>query len=369
MILITTQCFAPDVGGIENLMTGLAGTLHRRGHTVLVCADRSRGPGRTEPALPVPVKRFAGPRPWRRRAKARTIHRLLRRGEVTHVICDSWKSLEGLSVPPGLPVLCLVHGMEIPRYPSGGKRRRIQNTLAKATTTVTNSRYTADRVRPYLPEDVLPQIIHPGVDAPSMPGEVVTRKVERMLAGYTPLLVSVARLEHHKGQDRVLQCLPGLQQAFPDLGYACLGEGPARPSLEKLVRDLGIADRVLMFGAADAETRSAVLGLSDLFVLPGRSEGDRVEGFGIAFIEAAWLGIPAVAGETGGGGEAVEHGVTGLVCRGEDTDAVCAAIRELLGNEEKRRLLGKNAEDRARKLSWDETVRRYESLLGLSGKD
>lgn len=369
MILITTQCFAPDVGGIENLMTGLAGALHRRGHTVLVCADRRRDPGRPEPAFPWPVRRFRGPRPLRRRGKARYIHRLLRRGEVTHVICDSWKSLEGLSVQPGLPILCLVHGMEIPRYPSGGKHRRIKNSLAKATTVVANSRYTADRVRPFLSEDVIPQIIHPGVDAPVMPGEVITRKIERRLAGYKPLLVSVARLEYHKGQDRVLQCLPRLQQAFPDLGYACLGEGPARPSLEKLARDLGIADRVLMFGAADADTRSAVLGLGDLFVLPGRSEGERVEGFGIAFIEAAWLGVPAVAGETGGGGEAVEHGVTGLVCRGEDPDAVCAAIRELLGNEEKRRLLGKNAEGHARKFSWDETVRRYESLLGLSGKD
>ncbi|MEX2524546.1 MAG: glycosyltransferase family 4 protein [Gammaproteobacteria bacterium] len=369
MILIATQCFAPDVGGIESLMTGLAGALNRRGHNLVVFADRRRDTARPEPAFPWPVKRFGGPRPWRRRAKARSIHRLLRRAEVTHIICDSWKSLESLSPPAGLPVLCLVHGMEIPQNPSAGKRRRIETSLAKAATVVANSRYTADRVQPFLAENVFPRVIYPGVDAPDTPGEAVARKTEQRLAMYRPLLVSVARLERHKGQDRVLQCLPGLLPDFPGLGYVCLGEGPARASLESLARKLGIADRVLMLGSADAETRGAVLSQSDLFVLPGRGEGDRVEGFGIAFIEAAWQGLPAVAGATGGGAEAVEHGVTGLVCRGEDADAVCTAIRELLSNDDSRRQLGKNAKERARRFSWDETVRRYETLLGLSDTD
>jgi len=368
MILIATQCFAPDVGGIENLMTGLTDALHRRGHSVLVCAD-SRREARSEPAFPWPVKRFRGPRPWRQRAKARYIHRLLRQEKITHVICDSWKSLERLQLPPSLPILCLVHGMEMPPKPSGTKCRRIENSLAKAAYVIANSCYTAERVRPYLPEKVKLHIIHPGVDAPFTPGEMVARKMEKLLDCYAPVLISIGRLEHHKGQDRVIQCLPRLLEDFPDLGYVCLGEGPARPYLEKLARNPSVSGRVLMPGAADRETCSAVLRLGDLFVLPGRSEGSRVEGFGIAFIEAAWLGLPAIAGETGGGGEAVEHGVTGLVCRGEAPDTVYEAILTLLSDKEKCRRMGNNAKERAHRFGWNEIVRHYESLLGLSNKN
>lgn len=365
MILIATQCFAPDVGGIENLMTGLAEALFQRGHAVRVCADRRRAES-PDRAFPFPVRRFRGPRPLRRRNKARHIRRLIQRCDGdARVICDSWKSLEGLALSPETTVLCLVHGMEIPCYPSDGKRRRISKSLAKATHVIANSRYTAERVRPYLTDTTTLHIIHPGVDEPAAPDTALFDVMKQQLAGLQPLLVSVARLEPHKGVDRVLQCLPRLRQEFPDLGYVCLGEGPLRASLERLTRDLDLRDCVHLPGRADPATRNAVLSLGDLFVLPGRSTGDRIEGFGIAFIEAAWQGLPAVAGESGGGGEAVEHGVTGLVCRGEDAEAVYAAIRGLLSDTEKRRQMGKKARERAHRFNWEHTVRRYEALLNL----
>ena len=39
MIIITTQCFAPKIGGIESLMTGMAHALAEKGEEVLVLAD------------------------------------------------------------------------------------------------------------------------------------------------------------------------------------------------------------------------------------------------------------------------------------------------------------------------------------------
>lgn len=365
MILIATQCFAPAIGGIESLMTGLAAALHRRGHHVLVCADRQTGQDSGE-RFPWPMRRFGGPRPWRRRAKARYINRAVRRGDITHIICDSWKSLEYLSVPESLPVLCLAHGMEFPQAPSAGKRQRIRASLARAGCVVANSRYTAGKTRPFLAADARLEIIHPGIDAPAKPGEIDARKAQQQLAGFTPRLISVARLEEHKGQDRVLQNLPGLLRDFPGLGYLCLGEGPARPALEKLARDLGVAEHVVFAGNADESVRNACLAASDVFVLPGRRVNDRIEGFGMAFIEAAWLGLPAIAGREGGGGEAVVDGLTGLVCDGADTAAVGRAIRTLLTDEALRTRLGQQARERAVGFSWDSTVLRYEALLGLA---
>ncbi|MFL2900059.1 MAG: hypothetical protein ACJZ41_06230 [Candidatus Pelagibacterales bacterium] len=39
MIIITTQCFAPKIGGIEALMTGMAESMSYIGKDVLVLAD------------------------------------------------------------------------------------------------------------------------------------------------------------------------------------------------------------------------------------------------------------------------------------------------------------------------------------------
>lgn len=366
MILIATQCFAPDVGGIENLMTSLARALHRRGHEVIVCADRSRSePTPSQGGFPWPIKRFTGPRPWRRRVKARYIKRLAAKGGVTRIICDSWKSLEPLSLPPDLPVICLVHGMEIPESPPAGKRRRIAASLARAACVVANSHYTSARVKPLLMEKARLEVIHPGVEPPPEAGELAARKAEHQLARFHPRLVSVGRLEEHKGQDQVLRCLPALLREFPNLGYVCLGEGPARPALEQRARDCNVADHFMLPGNADEATRTAYLKLSDVFVLPGRAVANRIEGFGIAFIEAAWLGLPAVAGRAGGAAEAVIHDETGLVCDGEDPDAVLAAIRKLLTDKTLRRRLGENASERARLFHWEEIVHHYEDLLRL----
>lgn len=364
-ILIATQNFAPDVGGVENLMTGLADVLAGRGHRVLVCADRHRGlVASADSGYPFTIVRFGGPRPWRRRRKARYINRLLQRGEAEALITDSWKSLELLQPGAATPVLCLAHGMEYPLRPAAGKRQRIRQTLARATWIIANSRYTAARLSPYSDDRGTTVVIAPGIAAPPAPGAALRSRVDHALAERHPRLISVARLQAHKGIDRVLAALPALVQEFPQLVYVILGTGPDRERLLRLIADYGIGEHVRLAGNVDGEERSAWLAASDLFVLPGRPVDDRVEGFGIAFLEAAWQGLPAVAGAGGGGADAVEDGKTGVVVNGEDPGAVQAAIRTLLADDGRRRALGAAAAARARDFLWDKTVRRYEALLG-----
>lgn len=360
-IVITTQCFAPDVGGIENLMTELATALAARGHQVLVLADHPHGSRADDSGHPFSVRRFGGPRPWRRRRKARYLNRLLQHGGVPHLIADSWKSLELLPRHPGMRVLCLAHGMELPLAPSPRKRRRIRRALAGCRV-VANSRYTAGRAAPFL-EDVPVTVIPPGVNPPPDPGPEINNRVRRALDGRRPRLISVARLQPHKGLDQVIKALPALIRLFPQLVYVIMGEGPDRDRLQQLITDCGVSGHVLMTGTVDAEQRSAWLGAGDVFVLPGRPAGDRIEGFGIAFMEAAWLGLPALAGRDGGGGEAVLQRETGLVCDGADADAVFDALHELLSDEALRHRLGAAAAQRARDFSWDRIVEQYETLL------
>ena len=100
--LISTQCFYPVTGGIENMMTGLAKSLVARGHNVTVLADGRRG---AEDAQDLgSVIRFAGWKPLRQRLKAFALSR--RAKKVHTVFFDSWKSLEHARPIPGVRFVC-----------------------------------------------------------------------------------------------------------------------------------------------------------------------------------------------------------------------------------------------------------------------
>lgn len=363
MIIITAQCFPPRTGGIETLMYSLARMLSRRDREVMVFADGHGTPGETafDHNQSFAIKRTAGIRPLRRYKKARMISKLLLEGRVQGIIADTWKSLEYLRAPAVCPVLCLVHGTELPDKCPAGKRSRIEKALAKAAVIIPNSEYTAKRLEYFSINSSKIHVIHPGITEPDG-SEMEPRTITRP-PGKHPVLVSVGRLEARKGIDTVINLMPRLTKKYPALCYLVIGEGSQKKSLEDTVRKQGLREQVKFIGAVDEKQRNAYLKTGDLFVLPGRREGDDVEGFGIAFIEAAWFGLPAIAGRDGGAPEAVIDKLTGLTCRGEDEESVYATICRVLDDEDLRRRLGENAKDRARDFLWPKVINKYISLL------
>ena len=90
------------------------------------------------------------------------------------------------------------------------------------------------------------------------------------------------------------------------------------------------------------------------------------EGFGIVFLEAAAAGVPQVAGASGGAGEAVEDGVTGVMVR-RPTEArdVAGAIGDLLDDPDRARAMGERARLRAEaSFDYDLLAPRLGSSLG-----
>ena len=94
---------------------------------------------------------------------------------------------------------------------------------------------------------------------------------------------------------------------------------------------------------------AAVYGTADVFAMCCRERwgGLEAEGFGIVFLEAAACGLPAVAGRSGGAGEAVDDGSTGFVVDPFDAGAVAGALERLLADPGLRRSLGAAARARA----------------------
>ena len=360
MILITTQTFPPDIGGIETLMAGLAKALAGAGEKVRVFADGSA----PSDAL-YEVTRFGGLKPLRRLLKARAVGAAARRPGVTGVFADSWKSVERLPALP-VPIVVLAHGAEWPLIPTPEKRRRIVAAASKAHRIIAVSEYTAARVRAYA-ADLADRItvIHPPIEPQPMASSQATAAIRALRRGDGPLLATLARLEPRKGVDVTLQAIAELAPTHPALTYVVAGGGDDLPRLRALTESLGLANRVRFLGRVDEDAKAALLAEADLFVMPTRQAGESVEGFGIIYLEAAWHGLPAVAGQEGGGGEAVRDGVTGLVVDGADPAAVAGALRRLIGNGAERAAMGEAAAARVRAESlWDQAAARFLATLG-----
>jgi phosphatidyl-myo-inositol dimannoside synthase len=167
---------------------------------------------------------------------------------------------------------------------------------------------------------------------------------ERWRVGDDPLLITVARLVPHKGQDSVIRALASLRTEFPALRYVIVGEGHDEDRLKDLAGELGLSDRVIFAGALGDDVLPGAYATSTLYVGLSRIDrGINAEGFGISFLEAAASGLPAVAGDSGGVRSAVRDGETGIVVPPTDISAISSAIASLLRDDERRKAMGRAA--------------------------
>jgi glycosyltransferase involved in cell wall biosynthesis len=140
-----------------------------------------------------------------------------------------------------------------------------------------------------------------------------------------PLVLSVAGLIPRKGIDTTLYALSLLRDR--PFQFVVCGEGPQRPALEKLAVDLGLGKRVRFVGRIPRDQIQHYFAACDVFVL-----ASRVEAAGNVLLEAMASARPIVCTDSGGPGEYVRHGRTGLVVPAGHPQTLAAAIGQLLDN-------------------------------------
>lgn len=172
-----------------------------------------------------------------------------------------------------------------------------------------------------------------------------------------PILLTVARLDQHKGHDGVIEALPKVLKSHPGLRYVLVGTGhEGWPRLRDLAASLGVERNVEYRGALPVEELFRAYREATLFTmmsreLPGRL--DLVEGFGLTFLEAAALGLPSVAGDSGGVPDAVEHEVSGLLVDPTSPAEIAEGILRFLDDPAYLTRLGQQARERAlREFTW-----------------
>ncbi len=145
-----------------------------------------------------------------------------------------------------------------------------------------------------------------------------------------------------------------------------VGGGRLEKSLRRRSHRRGVHGAVSFAGSVPDEELPAYYAAADVFAMPVRSRwlGAEEEGFGVVFVEAAASGLPLVVGDSGGAGEAIEHGTTGLLVDGSAVNEIREALGRLLGDKALREKMGLAARKRAGILHGADAVgERYREAL------
>jgi phosphatidylinositol alpha-1,6-mannosyltransferase len=272
----------------------------------------------------------------------------------------------------GVPYLLYAHGEEIQmRLTSRILGWLIPPLYQGAGAIIANSRYTKELLVEIGVRPELIHVIHPGVNAIEFrASEEAKRAVrQRHNLGEAFTLLTVGRLQRRKGHDMVIRSLPLIRKSFPDTKYLVAGGGEEYESLQQLSKDQGVQDNVVFVGSIPDDERAAYYAACDIFVMPNRQIGADIEGFGMVFLEAGAAGKPVVGGKSGGTGDAIQEGMTGLRVDGEDIDAIAAAVIDLLADSKKACAMGQRGRQWVEKMfAWETIVDRTRQVAANAAR-
>jgi len=185
--------------------------------------------------------------------------------------------------------------------------------------------------------------ILPGIDVSHfIPSEKDLDLASEIGIMHRPTIVSVGRLVHRKGQDRLIEALPKIIQQIPDVALLLVGTGPHKAEIAALIGKHDVDKNVFFAGRINHEELPRYFALGDLFAMPARNRlaGLEVEGLGIVYLEASACGIPTIVGNSGGAIEALIDGKSGLLVDGNSVDEIAAAAIKILTDPKLKKDMG-----------------------------
>ncbi len=328
--LLLTNDFPPKVGGIQSYLWELWRRLPPDDVTVFTASYPGAAwwDGQQKFRLIRAREPVLLPQPF----LARRVRRAARRAGARAVVIDPAVPLGLVGPSLGLPYAVVLHGAEVTvpgRLPIS--RRLLARSIRNAALVIAAGNYPEAEARKAVrhgakvPDGVsaeqFPPVVQipPGVDTERFhPLPQIDRAAARARLGLPhsgPLVVSVSRLVPRKGMDTLIKAASALAGRFPGMSVAIAGAGRDRHRLERIASRARV--RVDFVGKLDDADLPDFYACADVFALCCRSRwwGLEEEGFGIVLVEAAASGVPCITIDSGGAGEAVRDGETGLVLK------------------------------------------------------
>jgi len=360
MYLVITRTFPPEIGGMQNLMWGLTRSLSKI-NLIKVFADYSDGHEEFDKSVSFSIERVSGIKILRKYRKAYLINEYLTQNhKVQCIIADHWKSLELIKTKK--KKICLIHSKEINHKKGSRLNHKVLEVLNNVDHIVANSNFTKKLATDLGVEEKRIMVINPGVDPAIEIPKSDLKKAEEILKGKKQRLITVSRFEKRKNHEKVIMAIRNLKEIYPDIIYTCIGRGDDEENLKKLAIELKLEEQLIFLRDIPNDLKNALVAKSNVFIMPSIIHKKSVEGFGIAFVEAAQYAIPSIGGKDGGASDAIIHEKTGLICDGSNLDEIYSSIDNLF-KDNKYLDYGKAAKLNSENFLWDKLIEKYKKIL------
>jgi glycosyltransferase involved in cell wall biosynthesis len=343
-VLLHTPLKPPDhptPSGDREMARGLQRLLGRLGHRV-VMPEASRVPA----GVPSPGSHIALQR-WARRRSADLVRqwRALPAGHRDKF--DLWFTYHCYYRKPDWlgPLVTAALGIPYVLAEASHAPRRAQGPTRLGHRAVERALAAADLVLTVNPRDVLGvrSRLRPGAHQVSLPPFIDTAPFGGAgIANDPPVLLTVAMM---RTRDKLAsyRVLADALVRLRDRAWRAVlvGDGPARPEVERLMAPLG--ERVRFVGAVAHGKLPAIYAAADLYLWPAINEA-----YGMTFLEAQAAGLVVVAGRSAGVAAIVADGATGVLTPIGDACAFAQAVGRLLDLPAERARLAAAARARVR---------------------
>lgn len=303
------------------------------------------------------------------------LRRKIKREKIGHV-------LVGQILPLGAAALILfrfykikysviLHGMDLAYALKRPRKKWLTGKiLRRAEKIICANNYTAEMARQFFPgiKSKL-AVVNPGVKNnyqlyPPAGGTNYELLKNKYKLNNKIILLSVGRLVKRKGFNKVIEAMPEVLKQVPDLIYVILGNGEESENYELSITNYELENNVLIINRATDQERDLWYNICDIFIMPSRNINGDFEGFGMVYLEANLAGKPVIAGRSGGVGDAVIDGQTGLMVDPENISEITAAVIKLVKDPLLRQQLGKRGRERAiKEFNWEKQVKKIYELI------
>lgn len=167
----------------------------------------------------------------------------------------------------------------------------------------------------------------------------------------------LTHISNFRGVKRAEDAIYVFQKVYEEIPCKLLmiGDGPERPKMEQVCREIGLCHEVRFLGKQGAIQE--LLSISDLFLLPSSNES-----FGLAALEAMALEVPVISTNAGGIPEVNIHGQTGYMSNIGDIESMANYAKHILRDPETHNTFRQNALAHAKTFEISKIVSQYEAV-------
>ena len=166
----------------------------------------------------------------------------------------------------------------------------------------------------------------------------------------------MARLYPQKNQEMMIRAFAKIAEKYPDWQLVIYGEGPRRQSLQLIIDNLQLTDRIKLPGRTEQVIEE--LRKSKIFCL-----SSDYEGMSNSMIEAICVGLPIVSTKVSGTNELIKDGVNGLLVDIGDEQGMTAALEKLIQDEALMKQMGEANKQKASLFHIDTILNEWMKLI------